>query len=295
MRRRLCCGGVTKSFLLVILLALAARTVVAEDKPLVGIGHIPVAVKNLRKASADYEALGFTLKPGRLHDNSLNNNHAKYPDGTELELITASKPLDDLAKKYLRLIAAGDGPAFLALYAPDMNLVETRLTEKGIGASRTGGFSSLTDPALDYLFFVGDNRSPTDLPEHFVHANSSLALIGVWIADADNGKLTELLVALGARLSSREVQIPVKQSVTVAQLSNGEVTLLPASARIIKDRPIVGAVFEAADLDALIEVAGEARLPVLALDDGGKRDRVFMVPVRTHGLWLEFRQARQSR
>lgn len=278
-----------------LVVGFTARAVAADQKPLAGIGHIPVAVKNLRKASADYEALGFTLKPGKLHDDSLDNNHAKYPDGTEIELITATKPLDDLAKKYLRLIAAGDGPAFLALHAPDMAAVERRLAEKGIAASRDGGFFSPADPALDYVFFVGDNRSPTDLPEHFVHANTSVALIGVWIADAENTKLTDLLAALGAEMSTRDIEVPVKQPVTIARLANGEVTLLPASARILKDRPIVGAVFEAQDLDTVIKVAGRARLPVLALDDGARPDRVFMVPLKTHGLWLEFRQARQSR
>lgn len=266
----------------------------ADDKPLAGIGHIPVAVKNLRKASSDYRALGFTLKPGRPHDNSLLNSHAKYPDGGEIELITATKPLDGLASKYLRFIAAGDGPAFFAMHAPDLGALERRFTEKGIAATRSGGLVEATDPTLDYLFFIGgDNRSPTDLPEHFVHANSTTALIGVWIADAENFRLTELLAAVGARMSTRDIELPVKQKVTVAQLDNGEITLLPASARVLVDRPIVGAVLEAMDLDSVVEVLGEAGLPVIALDNGGKPDRLFLPPLRTHGLWLEFRRARQ--
>jgi hypothetical protein len=37
-----------------------------EAQPLVrGIDHIPVAVTDLERSAADFQALGFTLKPGR--------------------------------------------------------------------------------------------------------------------------------------------------------------------------------------------------------------------------------------
>src|SRR5262245_30871681 len=83
----------------------------AEDEPIAGLDHIPTAVRDLEAASARYRALGFVLKPGRLHDDSILNNHAKFPDGTEIELITATQPGDALASRYLQKIAAGDGPA----------------------------------------------------------------------------------------------------------------------------------------------------------------------------------------
>ncbi len=115
-----------KSCALVFVFVLALpRAFATEAAPLVGLGHVPIAVKDLDGATTDYRALGFSLKPGRLHDDSVLNAHAKYPDGTELELITASRPVDELARKYLDLIAHADGPAFVALEATDFAAVET--------------------------------------------------------------------------------------------------------------------------------------------------------------------------
>jgi catechol-2,3-dioxygenase len=42
--------------------------VAVAAEPLVGIGHIPIAVRDLDAASADYRALGFTLKASNPDD-----------------------------------------------------------------------------------------------------------------------------------------------------------------------------------------------------------------------------------
>jgi hypothetical protein len=47
-----------------------------------------VVVKDLNAASERYQALGFTLKPGRLHADGIRNNHVKFPDGSGIELIS---------------------------------------------------------------------------------------------------------------------------------------------------------------------------------------------------------------
>ena len=57
-------------------LALAAAPIVA------GLDHVPVAVRDLEAAAADYRRLGFVLKPGRPHANGIRNVHAKFADGT---------------------------------------------------------------------------------------------------------------------------------------------------------------------------------------------------------------------
>ena len=72
-------------------------TVVAASEPVVrGLDHIPLAVNDLEASRADFEALGFVLKPGRRHENGLRNLHAKFPDGTEIELITVGAATDAL-------------------------------------------------------------------------------------------------------------------------------------------------------------------------------------------------------
>ena len=56
---------------------------------MLGMDHIPVVVADLDKAEADFRAMGFSIKPGRPHSNGIRNAHVKFPDGTEIELITA--------------------------------------------------------------------------------------------------------------------------------------------------------------------------------------------------------------
>jgi len=53
-----------------------------------GLDHIVVAVKDLEAAAERYRGFGFTLKPGRPHANGIRNLHVKFPDGTEIELLT---------------------------------------------------------------------------------------------------------------------------------------------------------------------------------------------------------------
>lgn len=262
----------------------------AAGEPLLGIGHVPIAVRNLDAASTDYRTLGFTLKPGHLHDDSVVNNHAKFADGTELELITASEPRDALAADYLRMLASGEGPAYLALQWSDARSFRAALKRAGIGFHE-GAFFTLDDSRLDYLFFGGDNRSPTDRPEHFIHANTSGPLIGVWIADIENPELMKLLRAVGARFRQLDVQVPALQKATVAELTNGSITLLPRSQRLLADRPIIGALLRTRDLSAVENIVKRRQITGARTIDGPGYRSLMLPPQATHGLWLEFRQS----
>lgn len=268
--------------------------VVQAGRPLVSIGHLPIAVRNLDAASADYRALGFTLKPGHLHDDSVSNNHAKFPDGTELELITASEPRDEVAAQYLRMLDSGEGPAFLALEWTDAERVRATLTHAGIGFHQ-GAFFTLTDPRLDYLFFGGDNRSPTDKPEYFAHANSAYSLVGVWLADAENPALRQLLRVLGSLFRERTLQVPAPLRAVEAKLGESStITLLPRSQRLIADRPIIGAVLLTRSLAQVEAVARRAGISDMRSATGPGYRSLILSPGDTRGLWLEFRQVDMS-
>ena len=240
-----------------IVLVLAAGPAVA------GLDHVPIAVRDLPAAAADYRRLGFVLKPGRSHENGIENVHAKFPDGTEIELITAPAARDGLTSRYRRHLESGDGPAFLALHAP-------------------GGVEGIQAP--DYLFFARLNHSPTDRPEHFAHPNTARTLGAVWLA----GELAAeraLLRTLGAVLEERTVHVPDPVRATVARFGAGEVYLLPASRAIVPGRPIVGVTVGVTDPSAarrVIERGGVATRAGI-----GGRPKVFVAPEAAHGLWLE--------
>src|SRR5438046_8977547 len=77
-----------------------------------GIDHTPVVVADLEKAQADFRKLGFAIKPGRFHAGGILNAHVKFPDGTEIELITAPKAVDALTREYRARLEKGEGPVY---------------------------------------------------------------------------------------------------------------------------------------------------------------------------------------
>src|SRR5688572_23728877 len=85
--------------------AVAARD---QSPPVLRFDHVSIAVRDLEGGKSTYrDQLGFSLKPGRLHPNSINNAHIKFADGSALELITASTPNDPLAAHYLAFLRHG--------------------------------------------------------------------------------------------------------------------------------------------------------------------------------------------
>ena len=249
----------------------------ASAKPaVVGLDHIPIAVNDLDRAAERYHALGFSLKPGRPHDNGITNQHVKFPDGTELELITAPQARDALTATYRRHLAAGDGPAFLAFYAPERDRVPQRLAAP-----------------LEYVFFGPRNASPTDRPEHFAHANTGESFIEVWLAADDLSPERQMLEKLGATFARRRVHVPDPLVADVARLAEGEVIFLPGSRQVVKGRRIAGAAVRVKSLAAARRVIDTARLP-LTPAPGSSRSSIFLSPAVTHGLWLELREGYSS-
>jgi hypothetical protein len=254
----------------------------------IGLDHIPVAVRDLAAASATYRALGFALKPGRPHDNGIRNAHVKFPNGAGLELLTVPAAVDPLSTTYVEMIRAGEGPAFLAFHDRDLPSLHAALQAGRFAFRDRDGLVDLETPGLGYLFWIGDNRSPTDRPEHFAHANGATALGAVWIAAEDGESLRRLLVTLGGHCERRQVLAPDAVEATVVTLAEGEVVILPASRQLLPGRPIIGASFQVSNLGATRDVLAKAGIPLWT--GPGLVDRVVVEPRHTHGLWLEFRR-----
>lgn len=280
--------------LLILLLGGAACSGSVQTTPtpiLVGLDHIPVAVKDLDQAAERYRALGFTLKPGRPHENGVRNQHVKFLDGTELELITATEPRDSLAEEYLRHLALGDGAAFLGIYAPDLDRLATWLDTQGEDYLRDDTLLTFpTDHELRYIFFGNRHPSQTDQPEHFEHINGAQGLVGVWIAGDDLTSEHQLLTDLGATIAGERVHVPGSIKAQVARLSDGEIIFLPASRQRVQGRHIVGVTILTSDLDDLRRALATTPWndpPVIHTRHGHS---IFVPPAVAHGLWLEFLQ-----
>jgi hypothetical protein len=255
----------------------------AADQPVVrGLDHIPVAVRDLERANADFGALGFTLKPGRPHANGLRNAHVKFPDGTEIELIAVPAAVDALTSEYQRWLEGGDGPAFLGLYAPDFRSLRERLSRLGLVLHEAGNLGTFTElAALRRLFFARRQHSPTDRPEHFAHANTAVSLAGVWLAGAE--AMQRLLPALGAVPAETPPCGPFGIGSTSLALPEGEIVFLPATAQLPQGRPIVAATVKVRSLETARSVLQGHRMRYRQLP-GCTRDSLWVAPEDAHGL-----------
>jgi catechol 2,3-dioxygenase-like lactoylglutathione lyase family enzyme len=255
-----------------------------------GLDHVPIAVADLEKAAERYRALGFALKPGRPHDIGIRNLHVMFPDGTELELITAPAARDALTATYRRHLAAGDGPAFLALYAPSPDTAAARLDAAGVRYRREGrSFDFGDDGPLRYVFLGARNASPTDRPEHFAHPNGAESLVSVWLAADDLVPERRMLSAVGAALSDADVDAPRPVTATVARLPEGTVVLLPGAHQLVPGRRIVGATVRVRRLEDVKRALGAEWAGLRVVERAGGSS-VFLPPSMTHGVWLELRE-----
>ena len=257
---------------LLVIVALVLTT--APQKPLIeGLDHVPVAVSDLDRAAEAYRRLGFTLKPGTPHANGLRNLHAKFPDGTEIELITAPAGVDELTRKYRAHLEQGDGPAFLALHAPDRNAVAQAVPDN--------------HPARKYVFFGQLNASPTDQAEHFQHPNTAESLVKVWLASNDFSAELDLFKRLRVpvRIEGSRTVIDVKAH--FARPGGDEIEMLPAHFALVKDRPIIGASIRVRDFGKLVNVLKAGGIPTRVQSFGGRR-RLSVAPEYACGWRLEF-------
>ena len=86
--------------LAIILVAVICSSAPAQfDQPL---DHVTIAVRDLGNAQTFFrDSLGFTIKPGRLHNNGIINAHIKFPDGTALELLSVDTTSNRVKPDYL--------------------------------------------------------------------------------------------------------------------------------------------------------------------------------------------------
>ncbi len=267
--------------------ALAARSP-APAAPSLSLDHVNVAVKDLAEAKRCFESLGFTLKPGQPHANSIENLHAKFQDGTEIELITATEPRDSLARDYLELVGEGNGGAFVALRTPRLEEVRRCLADEGHSAivSRTAGSRWMMFRRGDPLRFVWMQEIAKpwiDEPRHLAHANGAMGLTAVWVDSSYSWNVASFARALGRE--GREASSPRPRSVDVP-LSNGSIQLVGVVVPV-KRRPVVGVTVEVKNVSHVEYLLRAAGIPCEHRRD--KRGISALVPpTEAMGIWLEF-------
>lgn len=258
----------------------------APPPRLLGIEHVPTAVRDLAAAERRFRRLGFTIKPGRPHDNGIRNVHAKFADGSYIELITAAASRDALTRRYRRFLAAGEGPAFVSLYVDRLDGLATALAR--FGAKHADSTVTFDQAPLADLFFGTRSRSPTDRIEHYRHPNGALGVARIWLAPADRGVVERMAATIGARFVTRHLCLPRCGPVRQATLDAGELILLPLSAQMVHGHMIVGVTVAVREL-ALARTALAASGIRSGMAGVVERDgSIFVPPALANGMWLEF-------
>lgn len=263
------------------------------------LDHVNVAVKDLAAARRAYEDLGFVIKPGRPHANSIENLHMKFADGTELELITSKQGKDELAREYLRLIEAGDGGAFVALRTGDFDRLQRDLRARRYAPnpSSTTGYRVLTFPRgheLRPLWFIGLDEPAIEQDDRYLaHPNSAVALSAVWLRSdlaQPIGELTEVYkYPLRDRISRLQHEGTTPLRGTEAIPLHRGVLIFSTKKPPAWNRSIVGATVEVESIEWVERVLEITRIPAeKTVDEVGTSYTVG--PKMAHGIWLEFLQ-----
>ncbi len=259
----------------------------APPRAALGFDHVVVVVHDLKAAGADYARLGFSLKPGRPHPNGITNLHVKFPLGTELELLAVAGPVDRTTRFYSDQLKSGDGPAAVALFAPEPDSVPVVLRRTGLLATSSAGELGFPDAhPLRYVFFWHRNHSPTDRPEHFAHSNTADSVVALWLAADDADPEARLLSGFGAgRSEPAEPPVPGGPA-RVHSLADVRVVRFPAAAAR-PGRRVIGLTLHVRSVSTARGVLERAGVPFEARRSAPGRMSLYLSPESAHGLWLE--------
>jgi hypothetical protein len=274
------CGAMP--FVLILLWTSAAY---AQQPLLQGVNHTPIVVSNLEKTEADFQAMGFTIKPGRIHPDGIRNAHIKFADETEIELITAPKGVDDLTSEYRKKLDSGDGPVYYGVAAPDLTKVLHKAHAAGLPLQWGDGL--LTFPArspLHPIFFGTLGKAPTDRPKYFVHRNTASRLSGFWVTDSK--ELRDLFNIFNVPLVDSSSCGAFSGRMGVARMPKGNVYLIAqsgSSSQILGARVYVRSI---SVTEATLRNAG-FKPEKYACDKAS----IWLPPSAAHGIWLPFTQS----
>ncbi len=205
------------------------------------LDHVIAVVRSLDSARVQLRRLGFRIKPGRAHPNHLLNFHVKFLDGTALEIMSLEgEPLDQNAEDYADLLAAGEGGAYVALRADNLDSIAAAGDRAGLSSRRSSGgawrflsFAPYSDASG--VFFGSGWRGSAD-PESIVqHSNRAQSLRQAWV---EGGPALEALLADAGAAPCDSVTLPDGRRGIEWMLATGSLVVVPTRSEPPRPRPV---------------------------------------------------------
>lgn len=301
------CCSIQWSFLLLALFACnshqpntASETLSKKDsfvhKPIIPLqlDHVNIAVADLEKAKKHYQdKLGFSLKPGRLHPNSILNAFAKFSDGSLIELITASEAKDELSHWYIDATKSTPYTTTFAAFGiqnlATMDSLKQRLNTDSIAYHYlTGNYAHTLSVNLyerfHTPFFIHYLQPVTDKSEYLTHENGASKLLAIWLPSRMLDR--ELFKSLGWE-KGEGVDIPGQKYIAEnIMLGGGSLYILPDSS----DQRVIGVSLAVEDIDKTQEVLTQKLEKELSIQEWQYGRSIFLAPKDCLGLWVEFRE-----
>ena len=222
-----------------LFLILATALLAATSPPPAGlhIDHVPIAVRDLASTVAQFREMGFTIKPGRPHQNGIENASIKFADGSYIELITAHNGRDSIAKQYEENLKKGQGASYVFLRDSDGTFAD-QVRRSGGRREAAGPFAFTELPEswhVPHLQLIQYLAPAQDSAEIYQHANGALRVAAVWMfVDRSDDSMAHELGADPAITNNFAFDDRATRSVRL-----GERTLLLLTPRRAADPPHV--------------------------------------------------------
>lgn len=259
------------------------------------LDHLTIAVPELIGSSRYFrDTLGFTIKMGRLHANSIENNHIKFTDKSSIELLTAKSPIDDLASwyiNYLKQFPDGAG-AFLGIRIEnenEFNRIEELASELRLDYSRVDfKYSDIIyfgeNVPINTMFFIRYKVEIKDRAAELKHKNTCMGLNSVCINSEQPVQAAELLEKFGFELEDTKdllIDYPVEKRFFIG----GRPVYLVDSDR---EERIAGVSIKCTDLITFRKGYRNKTGTTLHIKEGYDYKYILLDKIDACGMWIEF-------
>ena len=131
------------------------------------VDHVVIAVRDLARASADYQRAGFTVTPGGEHSTGDTHNALiSFADGSYFELIAFKDPDRPQTHRWWPRLARGEGLVDFAIGAEQLAATADALRTRGLHVEgpMDGGRTRPDGQQLAWRTLVPSDPAKTELP-----------------------------------------------------------------------------------------------------------------------------------